>query len=87
MALTAGLIVIITLLNLRGVRERDAVRHSDVRLHLRDLRHDHHGGGRLAAGDQMLAESADWQINPEATFTGLALVFLLARAFHPAAPR
>ncbi|MCU0299505.1 MAG: APC family permease [Candidatus Nanopelagicales bacterium] len=36
--------------------------------------------GRVA-GDQILAESASYEIKPEATFTGAALVFLLARAF------
>lgn len=35
----------------------------------------------IVAGGDVRAESADWEIVPEATFTGLALVFLVARAF------
>ncbi|CAB4782310.1 unannotated protein [freshwater metagenome] len=36
---------------------------------------------RIGQGATLEAESANWQIKPEATFGGLALVFLLARAF------
>ncbi len=36
---------------------------------------------RMANGATLEAESANWSIVPEASFAGLALVFLLARAF------
>ena len=36
---------------------------------------------RMANGATLKAESADWSIVPEASFAGLALIFLLARAF------
>jgi len=36
---------------------------------------------RLAQGDVLRAESADWVIKPEAVYSGAALVFLLARSF------
>lgn len=36
---------------------------------------------RIAQGDVLLAESASWEVKPEAAFSGLALVFLIARAF------
>lgn len=36
---------------------------------------------RLASGDVLRAESADWQIEPVASFAGASLVFLVARAF------
>ena len=36
---------------------------------------------RLARGDVLLAESADWEIEPVANVTGAAVVFLVARAF------
>ena len=38
-------------------------------------------GVRMCRGDVLLAESADWEIKPEANFAGAALVFLIARAF------
>ncbi len=81
-ALTAGLIVIITLLNLRGVRESGTLFAIPTYAFIFGIfAMIITAVVRLAAGDQMVAESANWQINPEATFTGLALVFLLARAF------
>ena len=39
------------------------------------------GGIRTLLGQEMKAESADWIIEGQDTFTGLALAFLLARAF------
>lgn len=81
-ALTVGLIILVTLLNLRGVRESGtlfaiptyAFIFGIFAMILTAL-------VRWAAGDTMLAESANWQIEPEGAFTGLALLFLLARAF------
>lgn len=36
---------------------------------------------RIATGGDIVAESAQWQVRPEGTFAGAALVFLVARAF------
>ncbi|WP_084724852.1 APC family permease [Streptacidiphilus melanogenes] len=36
---------------------------------------------KIATGHQLVAESAGYQVRPTGTFTGLALVFLLLRAF------
>lgn len=36
---------------------------------------------RMANGDIVRAESADWDVHPEMTVGGMALVFLIARAF------
>jgi amino acid transporter len=36
---------------------------------------------RLSQGDALVAESADWEVEAQSSFAGLALVFLLARAF------
>lgn len=36
---------------------------------------------RMAHGDVLQAESANWEIAPEAAFSGAALIFLIARSF------
>jgi amino acid transporter len=36
---------------------------------------------RLATGGDVVAESAAWHVKPSASFTGMAVVFLVARAF------
>lgn len=81
-SLAVGLIVLITLLNLRGVRESGTLFAIPTYAFMIGI-FVMIGTAmfRMAAGDQMLASSAGYQIEPEATFTGLALVFLLARAF------
>jgi amino acid transporter len=81
-ALTVAMIVVVTLLNLRGVRESGTLFAIPtyafiVGIFIMIIT----AALRLAAGESLLAESANWEIKPEATFTGLALVFLLARAF------
>jgi amino acid transporter len=75
-------IVIITVMNLRGVRESGAVFAIPTYAFILGI------FGmfafalyRIAEGDPLRAESADWIIEPEASFAGAALVFLLARAF------
>jgi hypothetical protein len=75
-------IILIMVVNLRGVRESGGVFAIPVYGFMLGVY------GMLAfalvktfTGQVMLAESAGWTINPEATFTGLGLVFLLARAF------
>ena len=81
-ALAIGLIVVITLLNLRGVRESGTLFAIPTYAFILGIfAMIVTAAFRYAAGDEMLAESAGYQITPEATFTGLALVFLLARAF------
>ncbi|MCU0297191.1 MAG: APC family permease, partial [Candidatus Nanopelagicales bacterium] len=81
-ALTIGMIVIVTLLNLRGVRESGTLFAIPTYAFIFGIfAMIVTAGVRLAAGDQILAESANYEIKPEATFTGAALVFLLARAF------
>ncbi|MCU0295744.1 MAG: APC family permease, partial [Candidatus Nanopelagicales bacterium] len=81
-ALTIGMIVIVTMLNLRGVRESGTLFAIPTYAFIFGIfAMIVTAGVRLAAGDQILAESANYEIKPEATFTGAALVFLLARAF------
>ena len=81
-ALAIGLIGVITLLNLRGVRESGTLFAIPTYAFILGIfAMIITAAFRYAAGDEMLAESAGYQITPEATFTGLALVFLLARAF------
>ena len=81
-SLAVGLIVLITLLNLRGVRESGTLFAIPTYAFMIGIfAMIGVAAFRVAAGDQMLASSSGYQIEPEATFTGLALVFLLARAF------
>lgn len=81
-AFAVGVIVIITAMNLRGVRESGAAFAIpsygfmiSVFLMLGVAVY------RVLSGEVIKAESADWSILPEATFGGAALVFLVARAF------
>lgn len=81
-ALTIGMIIIVTLLNLRGVRESGTLFAIPTYAFIFGIfAMIITAAVRWAAGDTMLAESANWEIEPEATFAGAALVFLLARAF------
>ncbi|MEY3278685.1 MAG: hypothetical protein RLZZ426_1171, partial [Actinomycetota bacterium] len=77
-----GFIAFITAINLRGVRESGAAfaiptfgfmigTYVMILLALY----------RFSQGDVVQAESANWEIAPEATYGGAALLFLLARAF------
>jgi len=77
-----GVILVITVMNLRGVRESGAlfaiptygfVFGIFVMIGLALY--------RIWTGDVLLAESAGWQITPESSFAGLALMFLVARSF------
>lgn len=77
-----GFIVLITAINLRGVRESGVAfaiptfgfmvgTYAMILLAL----------FRYSQGEVVQAESANWEIAPEATYGGAALIFLLARAF------
>ncbi|MFN8127500.1 MAG: APC family permease [Candidatus Nanopelagicales bacterium] len=81
-ALTVGMIVLVTLLNLRGVRESGTLFAIPTYAFIFGIfAMIITAGVRLLMGDSLLAESANYTIKPEAAFTGAALVFLLARAF------
>ena len=77
-----GFVVLITLVNLRGVRESGvlfAVPTYGFMLAIGLMV----GTAivRLAMGDHLQAESADWDLVAEGSFAGFALAFLIARAF------
>ena len=77
-----GVIVVITLMNLRGVRESGALfAIPTYGFILGIFGMVGYALFRIQQGDVLLAESAGWQIEPEATFAGLGLIFLVARAF------
>ena len=77
-----GAIVVITLVNLRGVRESGVAFAIPTYAFMVGI-FGMLGVAlyRLATGDVLLAESADWTVIPEDQFVGFALVFLVARAF------
>ena len=77
-----GIIAVITLLNLRGIKESGALFAIPVYFFMASI-FIMIGVAvfRLATGSEMQAESADWQVIPEASFAGFALVFVVARAF------
>ncbi|HET7901013.1 MAG TPA: APC family permease [Candidatus Nanopelagicales bacterium] len=77
-----GLIVLIVVMNLRGVRESGSAFAIPVYGFILSI----YGMvayalWRIAHGDALTAESANWTIVAEGTFTGLALAYLVARAF------
>ena len=77
-----GLVVLLALMNLRGVRESGtAFAVPTYAFILAVFSMLIWAAVRIASGDVLRAESADWVIKPEATYGGLALVFLVARAF------
>ncbi|MBI1376435.1 MAG: amino acid permease [Frankiales bacterium] len=78
-----GIIVVITLMNLRGVRESGALfAIPTYGFMLGIFGMTGYALYRIfVAGDTLRAESADWQIVGTSTFTGFALAFLVARAF------
>lgn len=77
-----GLIVVITLLNLRGVKESGAFFAIPVYFFIASIFIMIGAAAvQLAQGVDLQAESADWQIIAEDNFAGAALIFLLARAF------
>ncbi len=81
-ALTVGAIILVTFLNLRGVRESGTLFAIPTYAFMFGIfAMLVMAAVRLAMGDTLLAESASYEIKPEAVFTGMALVFLIARAF------
>ena len=80
--LAVTLIVIITAMNLRGVRESGAAFAIPTYLFMFSVfLMIGVALWRYSNGEVMLAESANWQVQAEQTFSGAALIFLLARAF------
>lgn len=77
-----AIIVLITLLNLRGVKESGALFAIPTYLFLVTmLGMIGFGVYKSVTGQEMAAPSADLTLAPEATIGGAALIFLLARAF------
>ena len=77
-----GFIIVITLLNLRGVKESGAFFAIPVYFFVASIVvMIGFAIVEMAMGQTLRAESADWTIVAENTFTGAALVFLVARAF------
>ncbi len=77
-----GAIVVITLMNLRGVRESGALFAIPTYGFMVGIFGMlGYAFYRIFHGETLLAESANWVVIPEATFGGLALMFLVARAF------
>jgi amino acid transporter len=81
-ALAIGLVALLTLVNLRGVRESGAAfvipTYAFIVAIFSMLLW---AAFRLLRGDVLLAESAQWEIVTGNAYAGLALVFLVARAF------
>ena len=77
-----GFVVLITLLNLRGVKESGALFAIPTYIFIASI-FIMLGVAvfRSLRGDTMLAESANWTIQHEGVLTGFALVFLVARSF------
>ena len=77
-----GLIVIMTLMNLRGFANPGRLCDPNLRVHRGDLRNGRLGNlADFSDGTIPQAESATWEIEPETTASGALLIFLLARAF------
>jgi amino acid transporter len=77
-----GIIILIMVLNLRGVKESGAFFAIPVYFFILSIFvMIGYAVYQMATGHNLQAESADWTIVAENTFTGAALVFLVARAF------
>jgi len=77
-----GIIVLITLVNLRGIRESGTAFAIPTYLFLASVGVMVATGViRIASGADLQAESASWEIIATDEVTGLALAFLVARAF------
>ncbi|MFM1826411.1 MAG: hypothetical protein RLZZ37_1046 [Actinomycetota bacterium] len=81
-ALTISLIVLLTVLNLRGVKESGTLFAIPTYAFIFSIAMMVLWAGfQLMQGVELKAESADWTIRAEQSLTGLALIFLFARAF------
>jgi amino acid transporter len=77
-----GVIVLIVLMNLRGVRESGSAFAIPVYGFILSIfGMVGYAAFRILNGDTLRAESADFTILAEGTFTGVALAYLIARAF------
>ena len=77
-----AVILLIVLMNLRGVRESGSAFAIPVYGFILSIYFMvAYALVRIARGDILRAESADWSIVAEGTFTGIALAYLVARAF------
>ena len=80
--IAVGIVLVIMLLNLRGLRESGtafAIPTYAFMFGVGALIVV--GGMKLASGQHLQAESAHWGVKPQQHFVGLALAFLLLRAF------
>ncbi len=77
-----GSIVVITLLNLRGIRESGSLFAIPTYFFIASI-FIMIGVAifKMATGTNLEAESANWEVVPEASFAGAALIFLVARSF------
>jgi amino acid transporter len=81
-AVAVGLVVLLTLMNLRGVRESGTTFAIPTYAFMIAIFSMFVWAiARLAQGEELLAESAEWEIEPVQSYAGLALLFLVARAF------
>ncbi|MFM8212294.1 MAG: APC family permease [Actinomycetes bacterium] len=82
LALTIGLIILLTVLNLRGVKESGTLFAIPTYAFIFSIAiMVIWAGFQLTQGVELKAESADWTVRAEQSLTGLALIFLFARAF------
>lgn len=77
-----GIVILITFINLRGVKESGALFAIPTYIFVFSI-FVMIGVAAVKGfrGDEMVAESANWQITDEGLVTGFALIFLLARSF------
>lgn len=82
MAVAIGLIVLITTLNLRGIRESGFLFSIPAYTFIFSIYFVTAWAlVRIIQGEVLRAESADWEIVSQTSFAGIALLFLFARAF------
>jgi len=76
------LILVIAVLNLRGVKESGSLFAIPTYAFMISIFSMLiWAGARIASGDVLLAESSSWEIHAEAQYSGMALAFLALRAF------
>ena len=81
-SLAIGLILLIAILNLRGVKESGSLfAIPTYAFMISIITMIIWAGVRIASGDVLLAESSSWTIHAQAQYSGLALAFLSLRAF------